>query len=189
MASKSIKWELRNGCFSFFIPITEIELWYERPSFSLTERSQSLRRVGSKVESGRKQTTKGCVRVERINESSPLLWRVGGYTNWLKKNSPFGVLDFWQPWPWNFDSVLGTAPWLENEAWLCNSSIAIAKRFSIPCLHPFDVGDRNRCPFTEGRNQSVDLGFHLCLSILPRFGWCTQCDASLRAMTWEQSCQ
>lgn len=40
-------------------------------------------------------------------------------------------------------------------------------RLLFEFLLAFDVGDRNRCPFTEGRNQSVDLGFHLCLSILP----------------------
>lgn len=80
MASKSTKWELRNSPSSFRL----LRSSYERPSFS----ERSLRRVGSKVETNNKR------RVERINSSSPLLWRVGGYTNWLKKNSPFGVLYF-----------------------------------------------------------------------------------------------
>lgn len=124
---------------------------------------------------------------------------------------PFGRLEEMKPSElrqWGAALSVDTCPYLRS-SWnvsffVCNwisfgwadpclpltPSFRLHPCFGIPpCFHPFDVGDRNRCPFTEGRNQSVDLGFHLCLSILPRFGWCTQCDASLRAMTWEQSCQ
>lgn len=89
---------------------------------------------------------------------------------WLKKNSPFGVLYFLKPWPWNFHSVLGTAPWLENEAWLCNSSLLAPLTLSFDPTFRFGLVDET-FPSKPGWHASCwtpfgsSVEFHSCVTL------------------------